>query len=134
MKTSSDFTRDILLNKTHCDIAEGDNFIPFLVQKYLSGVSPEHCNLINDILNMKLSVWCDEQNVYDFLKCFIPKKKGCYFKYFGKSADKKPSKVDIDALALSLEISKRQVIDMLEYFPELEKNLIEDREKILKAK
>jgi hypothetical protein len=133
MKTSADFTRDILLNKTHCDIAEGDNFIPFLVQKYLSGVSPEHCSLINDILNMKLNVWCDDQEVYDFLKCFIPKKKGCYFKYFGKSSDKKPSKIDMQALAASLEIPTREALDMLKYFPQLEKNLIEEKEKILKA-
>jgi hypothetical protein len=82
---------------------------------------------------MKLNVWCDDQEVYDFLKCFIPKKKGCYFKYFGKSSDKKPSKIDMQALAASLEIPTREALDMLKYFPQLEKNLIEEKEKILKA-
>jgi hypothetical protein len=134
MKNSSDFARDILVSKDHKDILACDQFVPFLIQKYISGASPEHCNLINSILNTRLSSWRDEQEIYDFLKCIIPKKGSAFFKYFGKSVDKKETKVDIAALSASLEISKKEVTEMLEYFPDLQDSLKEDNEKILKAK
>lgn len=134
MKTSADFTRDILTNANHSDISEGDSFVPYLVQKYISGVSPEHCNLINSILNTKLCEWNSNQEIYDFLKCFIPKRKGCYYKYFGGGLEDKPLKVDVGSIAKSLEIPTSEVVTMLKYFPQLAKNLTEDKEKILKAK
>jgi hypothetical protein len=134
MKNSSDFARDILSTKNHKDISPCDHFIPYLVQKYISGASPEHCNLINTILNSRLQVWKDDQEIYDFLKCFIPKKKSSYFTYFGNKNKEKESKVDLDSLSSALEISKKEINDMIQYFPELEESFKEDKEKILKSR
>jgi hypothetical protein len=134
MKNSSDFARDILSTKNHKDISPCDHFIPYLVQKYISGASPEHCNLINTILNSRLQVWKDDQEIYDFLKCFIPKKKSSYFTYFGSKNKEKESKVDLDSLSSALEISKKEINDMIQYFPELEESFKEDKEKILKSR
>ena len=134
MKNSSDFARDILSTKNHKDISPCDHFIPYLVQKYISGSSPEHCNLINTILNSRLSVWKDNQEIYDFLKCFIPKKKSSYFTYFGSKTKEKESKVDLDYISSALEISKKELNEMIQYFPELEESFKEDKEKILKSR
>jgi len=134
MKNSSDFARDILSTKNHKDISPCDHFIPYLVQKYISGASPEHCNLINTILNARLSVWKDDQEIYDFLKCFIPKKKSSYFTYFGSKNKEKESKADLDGISSALEISKKELSEMIQYFPELEESFKEDKEKILKSR
>ena len=134
MKNSSDLARDILSSKTHKDLSPCDQFIPYLVQKYVSGASPEHCNLINTILNGKLSLWRDEQEIYDFLKCFIPKKKSAYFTYFGKKKKEKESKVEVERIASTLEISQKELKELLELFPELEESMIETKEKILKSR
>jgi hypothetical protein len=134
MKNSSDFTRDILKNKELEEISSSDQFIPYLVQKYISGVSPEYCVLINNVLNTKLLVWKDPQEIYNLLKILIPKKKYINYRYFGKPANKKESKVDEETICNNLEISRRELHIMLETFPELEKELIEQKEKILKSR
>jgi hypothetical protein len=134
MKNSSDFARDILSTKNHKDILPCDQFIPYLVQKYISGSSPEHCNLINTILNSRLSVWKDNQEIYDFLKCFIPKKKSSYFTYFGSKNKEKESKLDLDGISSALEISKKELNEMIKLFPELEESMKEDKEKLLKSR
>lgn len=134
MKNSTDFTKDILTCKTQKHILLCDNFVPFLVQKYISGVSPEHCSLVNTILNSRLLVWKDEQEIYDFLKCFIPKRNSSYFKYFGKSSKNKEYKIDFETICHALEIPEKELREMIEYFPEIEESLKEDKEKILKVK
>ena len=135
MKTPYDFTKDILSNLDHVDINGGDTFPPYLIQKYISGVSPAYCNLINNILNNKLMYWKDPQEIYDFLKCILPKTKTPTFKYFKKNIDIKPEKkVDFQQLSEVLEISQKNLREMFEYFPELKKNLKEDDGKILKAR
>jgi hypothetical protein len=136
MKNSTDFTRDILKNKEHQKISPCDIFIPYLVQKYISGVSPEHCMLVNSILNNKLRVWKDEQEIYDFLKLIIPKKNNTYFKYFSPSKKVKDSEIkgDLDYLSQTMEISKRELREMIVYFPILADKLVENKEKILHVK
>lgn len=117
MKQSTDFARDILSTKNHKDILPCDHFIPYLVQKYISGASPEHCNLINTILNSKLSLWRDSQEIYDFLKCLIPKKKSAYFTYFGSKNKEKESKIDIEGISNTLEISQKELKELISIFP-----------------
>lgn len=134
MRNSADFVRDIITNSELSQITPSDNFVPYLVQKYLSGISPAHCNLVNSLLNGKLGSWRDQQEIYDLLKIILPKSKGVSYKYFGKASDKKEGKVDIDALAKSMELPRKEVMEMLRYFPDLEKALIDEKEKILKAR
>ena len=134
MRQSTDFARDIISSKELSDITPCDNFVPYLVQKYLSGASPQLCNLLNSVLNNRLLDWRDDQAIFDFLKCVLPKSKTDYFKYFGKPSDKKTTKVDVAAISDALEISKKELLEMIECFPELEETMVEQKEKILKAK
>lgn len=137
MKIPTDFARDILKNKEHVQLTPTDKFVPFLIQKYLSGVSPEYCDFINDLLNHKLTNWKDEQEIYDFLKLIVPKKTNTFFKYYGASTPaeniKKMDSV-ISYISNTMEISKREIYEIIKMFPELQKSLIEEDEKILKLK
>lgn len=136
MKNSTDFTREILKNKDIDNISPCDNFIPYLVQKYISGVSPEHCMLVNSILNHKLHNWKDEQEIYNFLKLIIPKKNSTYFRYFAPTKKVRETEIkgDLSNLAQTMEISIRELREMINYFPSLADKLVEDKEKILKLK
>ena len=134
MKTSTDFTRDIITDKEFHKINQGDNFQPYLIQKYISAISPDHCNLINEILNDKLKNWKDDQEIYDFLKCIMPKSKECNIRYFKTTPEKKEYKVDLKGISESLEISVKELKEMLDYFPDLIKSMQESPETILKAR
>jgi hypothetical protein len=136
MKKTIDFTRDLLKSREFHKILPCDELIPYLLQKYISGVSPQYCDLINSLLNSKLSVWKDEQEILDFLTLIIPKKTNTYFKYFKTSPLKKEdmAKIDLDYLSDTLEMSKREIYEMIKNFPEIAEDLKEKSEKILKAR
>lgn len=136
MKKTIDFTRDILKKQEFYNLIQCDEFIPYLAQKYISGVSPQYCDFINSLLNNRLSVWKDEQEILDFLTLIIPKKSNVYFKYFKTSPLKKEdmAKIDLDYLSETLEISKRELYGMIKDFPEVAEELKEKSEKILKSK
>lgn len=139
MKIPTDFARDILKNKEYIELSPTDKFVPFLVQKYISGVSPEYCDFINDLLNSKLLTWKNEQEIYDFLKLIVPKKSNTFFKYYGSTSNPDNiKKIDsvICYMSKTLEISKREIYENIKCFPELQKLIIEqeENEKILKTK
>jgi hypothetical protein len=134
MKNSTDFTRDIITEKEYYKINQGDSFIPYLIQRYISGISPDHCHLINEILNTKLKNWRDNQEIYDFLKCIIPKSKTYSSKYFKTTQEKKECKVDIKGISESLEMSQKELLKLLDYFPDLIKTMQENPETILKSR
>jgi len=134
MKNSTDFTKDIITDKEFHKINQGDNFQPYLIQKYISAISPDHCILINEILNTKLKNWKDDQEIYDFLKCIMPKAKECNIRYFKTAPEKKEYKVDLKGISESLEISMKELKEMLDYFPDLIKTMQESPETILKSR
>lgn len=134
MRTPTDFAREILTSSEQNILETSDSFVPFLIQKYISGVSPEHCVLVNSTLNTKIANWTDNQEVFNFLKIIIPKKKKALFKYFGKKAlPTTDNKIDIDYLAENLELPVHEVKELFDIFPELCENFKEDKEKILKS-
>jgi hypothetical protein len=134
MKNPLDFAKDILNNKIQEDILPCDSFVPFLIQRYISGVSPVHCNLINSILNSKLPHWSDNQQVYNFLKCLIPKKDIKYIPYIWKKREVIESNFDIATVSENLEMSQKDIQNLVDIFPELEESFKDDNEKILKAR
>lgn len=134
MKNSSQFTKEILSSSQQEEIMPCDDFSPYLVQKYLSGVSPEHCSLVNSVFNTKLSLWRDSQDIYDFMKCVIPKNKSARYRYFGAKNTKEESSIDAERIANSLEMSKKELLELVDYFPDLLKTMTEDNGKTLKAK
>ena len=134
MRNSAEFTKDILSNKDFSELHPCDKFVPFLVQKYISGVHPVYCNLLNDLLNNKLSTWNDDQEIYDLLKCVIPKKDDCRYRYFGSKNEQKEYKIDLKSISNNLEISIKELKEMIDYFPDIENSFKESKEIILKLK
>jgi hypothetical protein len=134
MKTSLDFAKDIVADKNQQDILPCDAFTTFLIQRYISTVSMSHCNLINSTLNSKLKEWTDTQEIYNFLKCLIPKKTMTYIPYIWKKKEKEDSLgIDIESISDNLEISQKELTNLIDIFPELIENYKDDSEKILKA-
>lgn len=135
MRTSLDFAKDILTDKHQQDILPCDAFVTFLIQRYISSASMTHCNLINATLNSKLKGWNDSQEIYDYLKCLIPKKAVTYLPYiWPKKEPEPPNKIDIESISDNLEISQKELKNLFEIFPELSENYTDDAEKILKAR
>jgi len=133
MKKPIDFARSILNNKTQEEILPCDDFLPFLIQRYISIASPAHCVLINDILNVKAKNWNDHQEIYNYLKCIIPKQNIRYFQYIWKKKElDNIDDIDVSTIAESLEMSKREVIEYFKMFPELKEEYKNTHEKILK--
>ncbi len=134
MRNSSEFVKEILHSKERDFITPSDKFVPFLVRKYLSGVSPEHCMLTNMLFNPTCQDGLDEQELYDLMQMAVSKSPKASYQYFAKPAEKKGHGVDVERLSRSLEIPKREINEMLEYFPDLIPPLSEDREKILQSR
>jgi hypothetical protein len=131
MKNPLEFAREILTEKEQHPILPCDSFVKFLIQRYLSTASMTHCNLINSTLNMKLKGWDDDQEIYNFLKCLIPKVKSAYMPYIWQKKEYKDPPFDIGLVAENLEISKRELEDLIDIFPDLVDNYTETSEKIL---
>jgi hypothetical protein len=134
MKNASDFAREILSNSVKYDIVPCDEFSPYLIQRYISGVSPEFCNLINSVLNGKLNQWTDKQEILDFLKCIIPKRKASYTYFAAKKKSSPEYESNIEMLAEANDMSIKEVENLFNIFPKLDEEYVEDKEKILKAK
>lgn len=133
MKKSIDFARSIINDKIQEEINSCDEWSSFLIQRYISVVSPAHCNMINTILNGKLRNWEDSQEIYHFLKCVIPKNKVYNFDYIWKKKEAPVElKVDVENICKSLEISQKEFYDIAKNFPDILKDLEDSKEKILK--
>lgn len=131
MRTSLDFARSIAENPEKSEIEQSDNFQPYLVQKYISGISPVHCNLINMVLNDKLSSWTNKQQIFDFLKCVIPKGER-YMKYFGKKQEKKWENIDLEYFSDAMEMTRKDLVTILDNFPDIAESLESPLEKTYK--
>lgn len=132
MRKSIDLARSIVNNKTQEDLLPCDEFVPFLVQRYISTVSPLHCNLINDILNTKMKNWTNSQEIFHYLKCIIPKKNVYNFNYIWKSFPKETYEIPIESICENLEMSRKEFTDILDIFPEIGETFKESKERILK--
>jgi CRISPR/Cas system-associated exonuclease Cas4 (RecB family) len=133
MKTVFDIIKDITVLKPKYQLLPSDDFVPYMVQRWLSMVHPSYCSLMNDIYNDKISAFMDEQQLYDFLKCIIPKKAANQIKYIKKSKAAEKSKHEnvIEELANSLELSKKEVMEMLSICPEI-LDEAKEKERVLK--
>lgn len=136
MNNSSDFAKDILSDKQLKTISIGDDFSSFLVQKYISNLSPQFCALVNSTTNGNIGQIANKQIIYDLLKILTPKKDVKFFPFFkkGKTEHQKLESVDFDKLSETLEMSKRELKDIFENFPDIREEFVEKRETILKTK
>ena len=98
----NDYIKDIINIKRGdlLDFPENEiNFSPYTVQRFISMLSPEICEIVNEVTNKRLSTLTKKQ-FYRLLLIVIPKQNKSYIKYFKKEkedfnlTDKQKSTVD----------------------------------------
>jgi len=114
--TIFDFIGSILYTKkkTLNTVEEESEFSPYLVNRWASMYSPSLIQACNTI-NKYLSVFESKKDLYNlFVAVFpkVPNKKITYFKR--KKVDEKENESNIDLLAKSKEISKREILENIE--------------------
>jgi hypothetical protein len=92
-----------------------EEYIPFLINRWLSFISPQTCLGVNESVNILGNI--DKNNHYKLLLSLLPKAKRVpYISYIKKiKEDSTKEDKNIDLLALNMEMSKREVKELLEF-------------------
>lgn len=118
----NDYIKDIINIKRGdiLDFPENEiNFSPYTVQRFISMLSPEICEIVNEVTNKRLSTLTKKQ-FYRLLLIVIPKQNKSYIKYFKKEkedfnlTDKQKSTVDF--LCSKYKLSYREVKTYIKTF------------------
>jgi ribosomal protein L20A (L18A) len=100
-------------NRLADNIEDETEFIPFMVQKWLSFHSNINAEIVNVTTNrMWKSLGNDKQLWYKFYTAIIPRSTNKHTKYIKKAEKTKEKKIDdalISMLASRFELSKREI-------------------------
>lgn len=116
MKTIFDYIGNITNGKKLEELDASSSFSPFMLQRWLSMISPEICYFLNEKLN-GLHI-TDKQVIYDYMVLMFPKIGNKKIKYLKKSSAVDDS--DIEESAKRLQISKREFLEYKKIYPEFE--------------
>lgn len=105
-----DYLKNIL-HKKQPDILEEDNdFVPFLIQRWLTMYSPEMAYVINETTNKYWVAYRNKQEWYDAFISMTPKVSFRKLNYIKKGKEQNSKEEDmIKAIARNMEISQREV-------------------------
>lgn len=110
--TIFDYIKDIAVTKKgNLPLNE---YVPFLVNRWLSFLNPTVCEFVNTILNNKILLE-DKELHYKSLICAFPKMKSLPKINYIKKVKEEERGIDpkLKILAQNLEISQREVIDYI---------------------
>ena len=116
-----DQLHDIISDKTNklsedCELEK--EFVPFMVQRWLSFYSNSYAQLLNNSVNLLWRVFEDKQIWYKFFLGIIPKNRFRSIKYIKKDKEAKAkTKIDdgiVFYLAERSELSKREIRQYLQ--------------------
>lgn len=109
--TIFDYIKDIVTKKKG-DLPL-DGYIPFLVTRWLSFISPQACYALNGSVNVLGNI--DKNYHYKMLVSLFPKMKYTpRIQYVKKIKETKSEKDSVEVLASNMELSTREVQQMLE--------------------
>lgn len=95
-----------------------DDYIPFLINRWLSFIAPQICGAVNESVNTLGNM--DKQQHYKLLLKLYPKSKVPFIKYVKKVKEEKTKEDDkIEMLASNMEMSKRETKLLLELTEQL---------------
>lgn len=110
------FLQDILYRKSGKLLTSYDDeveFVPFLIQRWLSMHSKNTVKILNDTTNQLYSVFETKDQWYKMFLCLIPKTYFKKIKYIKKNKDRNLQDLQkeqlVDFLAKTKQISKREV-------------------------
>jgi len=85
-----------------------DGYIPFLINRWLSFVTPQICGAINESVNSLGNI--DKELHYKLLLRLYPKSKVPFIKYIKKVKEEKSEEDNkISLLASNMELSQREI-------------------------
>lgn len=90
-----------------------DDYIPFLINRWLSFISPSVCGAINESANTLGNI--SKEHHYKLLLKLYPKSKVPFISYVKKVKEEKTKEDDkVEMLASNMEMSKRETKLLLE--------------------
>jgi hypothetical protein len=90
-----------------------DSYIPFLINRWLSFISPQICGAINESVNSLGNI--EKEQHYKLLLKLYPKSKVPFIQYVKKVKEEKTEKDDrVSLLASNMEMSEREAKQLLE--------------------
>lgn len=98
-------------------------FSGYMLNRWLSMYSPEIAHVVNESSNRLFSSITTKQEQYEFLYNLLPKCKRKRIEYIKKvkEEDREFGETNVDAVAYNLELSKKEVIAMLDSLDKLNK-------------
>jgi hypothetical protein len=109
--TIFDYIKDITTYKKGNLSLEG--YIPFLINRWLSFITPQICSAINESVNSLGNI--NKEYHYKLLIKLYPKSKVPFIKYIKKVKEEQTEeKNNINLLASNMEMSKREIQQLLE--------------------
>lgn len=137
--TIFDYLEQVFITKKNNIINDGDNFPYYMIQRWGTMHSPQLALLLNQWCNPYYRSMEDSRMQYDFVKSITPKLKNSKWKYIKKTEREKTkekqkyTKEDIGTLCKYLEMSRKDVLLLLENDWETFSKLIEGTQ-ILKGR
>lgn len=125
MKNNFNVCEDILFTKDTTKLLPGDEFSPYVVSRLISNHSPQYCNILNQTYNLYHSV-LDRQGAVDFLRVIFPKSRPKRLQWLGRSKQSEAYNVTVKTLANSLEISCKEMQQIVDIFPDILEENTED--------
>jgi hypothetical protein len=98
------------------NVEDEDQFIPFIICRWLSMYSPEYAQIINETTNKHYNVFDTKKEWYDYLIRVLPKGTPGRIHYIKKEKRKDINNFDeiVKYLAKRFEISRREVEQYLD--------------------
>lgn len=108
--TIFDYIKDITTyKKGNLPLSE---YIPFLINRWLSFISPQACKSINESVNVLGNI--DKSYHYKLLLKLYPKSKVPFISYVKKIKEEKKENDKMSLLAFNMEMSHREIKQLLE--------------------
>ncbi len=98
------------------NVEDEDQFIPFIVCRWLSMYSPEYAQIINETTNKHYNIFDTKKEWYEYLIRVLPKGSPGRIHYIKKEKRKELNNFDeiVKFLAKRFEISRREVEQYLD--------------------
>jgi len=98
------------------NVEDEDQFIPFIVCRWLSMYSPEYAQIINETTNKHYNIFDTKKEWYEYLIKVLPKGSPGRIHYIKKEKRKEMNNFDeiVKFLAKRFEISRREVEQYLD--------------------
>lgn len=104
--------QNIINYKNNVIVKDGDNFVPYLMQRWISMISPEMAYVLNETINEVHWTMKSPQMWYDAFLTLVPKVGYQKISYIKK--DKTPPEPDVKLYAQRMEISIKEAKDLME--------------------